>query len=360
MSTPIDNLDIPSSDATVSVKAFNTLDAEKSYVPAAFFMTPVLPGREQMYAPAFAFLIENPRLGRRVMFDLGQRDVTTGTPPVVEMVNQVGAVFVADDVVDQLVSNNIDLESINSVIWSHIHFDHIGDTGRFPSSTELVVGRGTDLTTYPTNPASTLLDRDIQGRQVRELSYDALKIGGFDAHDFFGDGSLYLLDCPGHVGGHTCALARVEPQSFVFLGGDICHHPGQFRPTEALHRTVMCPGHILAGAHKAISTEHFGSTGAEGTFDLTKRTEPMLDIVEGGVHEDSTAAKNAIRQLLAFDASHDVLVVIAHDLTLVGELPLYPESIDDWKKTGLKEKVTWAGFEEENSSFRYSDCSNRL
>lgn len=28
-----------------------------------------------------------------------------------------------------------------------------------------------------------------------------------------------------------CALARVTPTSFVFMGGDACHHNGEFRPS---------------------------------------------------------------------------------------------------------------------------------
>jgi hypothetical protein len=36
------------------------------------------------------------------------------------------------------------------------------------------------------------------GRNLREISFsDDFKIGSFRAHDFFGDGSFYLLDTPG-------------------------------------------------------------------------------------------------------------------------------------------------------------------
>lgn len=42
-----------------------------------------------------------------------------------------------------------------------------------------------------------MLTIHYSGRNVRELKYGGLKIGDFDALDYFEDGSLYLLDAPG-------------------------------------------------------------------------------------------------------------------------------------------------------------------
>jgi hypothetical protein len=36
-----------------------------------------------------------------------------------------------------------------------------------------------------------------RGREVEEVSCKGPKIGGFASHDYFGDGSFYLLDTPG-------------------------------------------------------------------------------------------------------------------------------------------------------------------
>ncbi|KAL1747021.1 beta-lactamase-like protein [Schizophyllum fasciatum] len=349
-------LNLPSGDATVIVRAIDSVDPAKSFIPAALFLGPIPSGRELMFFPDYAFLVENPRLGRRVMFDLGTRDLKTYPPSVQTMLEQPGVNFVVNEVPDQLVKGNIDLASVDAVIWSHTHVDHVGDVTKFPPSTELVVGRGTNLSAYPDNAASGLREEDVRGRKVKEVSYtDALKIGEFDAFDFFGDGSFYLLDCPGHVRGHTCALARVTPTAFIFLGGDICHHPGEFRPSALLHRNFPCPGHILEAANKEVSTEHFGASGAsKAAFDLSKRGEPMLGVVEGIVHEDIVDTRKAIQRLLPFDADSDILVVIAHDATLIGKLPLFPETLNDWKKEGLKEKVVWDSFDPGSPAFRYS------
>lgn len=41
-----------------------------------------------------------------------------------------------------------------------------------------------------------------RGRNLREIDFEgagSLRIGKFPAVDFFGDGSFYLLDSPGHA-----------------------------------------------------------------------------------------------------------------------------------------------------------------
>jgi hypothetical protein len=70
----------------------------------------------------------------------------------------------------------------------------------FPSSTEIVVGPGFKaapqlLPGYPAVAESPVRESDFAGRTLREIDFAAssLDIGGYKAHDFFGDGSFYLL-----------------------------------------------------------------------------------------------------------------------------------------------------------------------
>ncbi|KAM5476938.1 hypothetical protein MauCBS54593_000209 [Microsporum audouinii] len=63
----------------------------------------------------------------------------------------------------------------------------------------------------PGSGVASVLESDSSGLNIRreEISFDdGLEIGRFRAMDFFGDGSFYLLDAPGHAEGHLCALAR--------------------------------------------------------------------------------------------------------------------------------------------------------
>lgn len=90
-------------------------------------------------------------------------------------------------------------DPIGSIVWSHYHWDHIGNVALFPPSTSLYVGPGFKteprlLPGFPDDPYSLVPADAFVGRDVVEPDFaDGLKIGGFRAHDFFGDGSFYLL-----------------------------------------------------------------------------------------------------------------------------------------------------------------------
>lgn len=103
-----------------------------------------------------------------------------------------------------------------------------------PDSVNVIVGPGFRKIfqpAYPINEESQLLETDWEGRELVELEFKSgLRLGRFRAVDYFNDGSFYILDAPGHAVGHICALARVskgsrvEEDTFVFMGGDACHH----------------------------------------------------------------------------------------------------------------------------------------
>lgn len=87
---------------------------------------------------------------------------------------------------------------------SHSHWDHLGDPSTFPTSTDIVVGPGfleeefTDGLSRP-EPDSDIKKEYCENRKVREIRAEQfeLKIAGFPAFDYFGDGSFYLVDSPG-------------------------------------------------------------------------------------------------------------------------------------------------------------------
>ncbi|KAJ7717790.1 hypothetical protein B0H16DRAFT_1700848 [Mycena metata] len=358
------DLGIPSSTATVSVTAFNIVDARTVSVLANTLMKPVGAGHELFRFPIFTFLITHAALGRRVLFDLGVRKDLENTALAVAADVRAGLIVmpVERDFVEQLGDYGVDAGSISAAIWSHAHFDHIGDVSKFPASTDLVFGVGTPCETRPSHPHAMLMESDLAGRNLVPIAFDesSLQIGGFKAHDYFGDGSLYLLDVPGHLSGHMCALTRVTPTSFLFLGGDAAHHVGMLRPTAALHRAFPAPPALLTSTKRSVAPTAIAPASNDTTdakpFDLAARTTPLLDVAEGGYYQDAPTSRASIALLGAFDANPDVLVVLAHDeslLEIVG--PAFPAKLDGWKETGWKERAVWAFLEEGNAAFRFGD-----
>lgn len=175
-----------------------------------------------------------------------------------------------------------------------------------------------------------------------------LKIGKYNAVDFLGDSSFYILDVPGHAIGHISGLARVTPETFIFMGGDVCHYGGSFRPTEwkPMPSTIPssavldarfrlpCPCSIFTNVHPAKVDEG----------EQSARTKPFLRVPQkdGSWYTYPQQAQESINNLTEFDASDDVFVAIAHDGGLHDVIDFYPNGLmNDWKAKGWKEKAHW-------------------
>ncbi|OTA53100.1 hypothetical protein K449DRAFT_378817 [Hypoxylon sp. EC38] len=332
-------LQIPNSSYTVDVRVIDT--GTLLHLNPSLFWQPEIDGFEDLEAPIYCFLVSHGH--QHIIFDLGVRpDWENYAPKIVSRIKATTTITPGSDVASILDSDisglGVRSVDIGAVIWSHNHFDHVGDVSKFPPTTDLVVGpgvRGASWPGWPTNPDGEVLDSDVQGRVVREISFEAgLKIGRFDAMDFFGDGSFYLLDAPGHAVGHLCALARTmaSPPSFVFMGADACHHPGILRPSDylplpsatdlngVLARSSQCPGALLQ--------------------QLTNPGAPFFTVAPR-MFSDYDAARDTISKIQELDAADNCLVVIAHDLSLRDKIPLFPKSVNGWKASNLKTETRW-------------------
>lgn len=313
-------------------------------LPLGPFLQPTYKGQEVLSGPTYAFFIEHPS-GQRVLFDLGIRKDWENYPP--RLVNHfkdkgwdVGAKKNTSEILQE---NGVDVEAgaIDAVIWSHHHWDHVGDMTKFPGSTKLVVGPGFKeafIPGYPINKESHMLQADFEGREVREVDIvgegQGLKIGRFNAYDYFGDGSFFLLDTPGHSVGHICGLGRTTRDSFIFMGGDASHHGGEFRPSEYLplpkevtpspmKKLPTCPGHLLQEVHREKSA-----------------STPYYLVTELLAH-DLEVCNWTVAGLQEFDAADNVLLLIAHDDSVRDVFDFYPMSANDWHDRGLGKKARW-------------------
>lgn len=188
---------------------------------------PQINGYTRLACPAFSFLISHPS-GQKLLFDLSiRRDWEKLSPKVLESVQKPAHdwhLSVPQNVSDVLAGNEVGLNEVNAIIWSHPHFDHLGNPSLFPKSTNLVVGPGFKKVFgdgFPSQKDAPVLGSDWEGRTLKELDFEkdpgGLSIGMFKAMDWFGDGSFYILDTPGHAVGHLCGLARVQSDSFVLM-----------------------------------------------------------------------------------------------------------------------------------------------
>ncbi|KGQ05143.1 hypothetical protein BBAD15_g9601 [Beauveria bassiana D1-5] len=300
---------LPASTSTVTVRA---IDAEARMVGnAKLFVQPEIAGHEEINFTTMCFLIEHKTDAgtESILFDCGIRK-----------------------------------DFWNAVPWA---LEHIGTL-----IADMDVGHGVDeiLTEQGFNLSNL---RTIRGHRIHEVDFP-LEVGGFPAHDYFGDGSFYLLDVPGHTIGHICGFARTTPDTFIFMGADCSHYAGMLRPTEYVpmpdtippgtldpYFPPVCPCSAFTVLHPKAGTSDHAKPLSEA------RSQPFYDVTRNpqGIYELADLAQESVDKVKALDAQDNVLICLAHDVALVDILPLYNNDasadINDWKDCGYKEKTRW-------------------
>ncbi|KAG1754762.1 beta-lactamase-like protein [Suillus paluster] len=272
--------------------------------------------------PTFAFLIQHPKEGK-LLFDLGLRKNGEGYPPsVMEDAFPTFKPECNEDIVDIIAKaeSPIKPQDINFVIYSHLHFDHVGDLTPFSRAT-LVMGQESEIfirNPYPDDPRSSynalpagqrvcLLDFTADASPARGIPHARLikPIGSFErAIDLFGDGSLYLIDAPGHMSGHVAALARIASDAFVLLAADTCHSRQCYVPSSS-------------GSVREISSLN---------------------------HQQWDIAKVTVTKLTEMNHMANVVVVLAHEADRLQEkckedtMPLFPQPLNVWASQQLGKK----------------------
>ena len=177
-----------------------------------------------------------------------------------------------------------------------------------------------------------------RNRNVREMSFsndDTIKIGDFLALDFFGDGSFYLLDTPGHSVGHLAGLARttVNPDTFILMGGDLGHHGGELRPS--MHLPIPDEVNYPSPEGQKLGGAAFRQLNVKRG---RKETETFFDPV---VADDIEEAARTIRKAQIPDSQDDVFLVCAHDMGIVGVVDFFPWTANAWREKGWKQRSHW-------------------
>lgn len=122
---------------------------------------------------------------------------------------------------EQLAEIGVKPEQIEMVGISHFHSDHIGQAADFPNAT-LVMGAGdlAALRAVPTDPR-------LEPARLKPWLQDGGKVVEAEGDlDIFKDGSVVMLNMPGHTPGHHSLLVRLASGP-VLLTGDLYHFTEQ-------------------------------------------------------------------------------------------------------------------------------------
>ena len=185
-----------------------------------------------------------------------------------------GAVAPKVGLVDLLAQAKVMPEQVKYIGISHFHGDHIGQANALPKAT-LLIGKGDwDVLTSAKPPANAnpqLVSNWISGGgTVEAVPQDK---------DVFGDGTVIMLNTPGHTPGHHSLLVKLAQMGPVVLSGDAAH----------FHENYDGPG---------APPFNFDRAQTLASLDRIKRVAANLKAT----------------------------VIIQHDARDVGKLPAFPEA----------------------------------
>ncbi|EGO22180.1 hypothetical protein SERLADRAFT_440196 [Serpula lacrymans var. lacrymans S7.9] len=234
-----------------------------------FIVAGALPS-EVISCPSLCFFLRHSQTGANLVFDLGIRRDLDAYPPIVP--KQYERFF--PESIDQTVSESLDKggfppEVVEAVVISHLHWDHIGDPAPFSRATFVVGGACRSLidSGHPSDPNSEIMTNSIPLDRARFLASSDFNtsIGPFPrALDYFGDGSMYIIDAPGHLAGHLNILARTSADgAWIFLGGDSAHDFRLITGVKEIAYSSDETGHVIcAHASKDDAAETIRRIGA--------------------------------------------------------------------------------------------------
>jgi N-acyl homoserine lactone hydrolase len=237
--------------------------------------------KDRLYRiPIVAFLIEHPSAGpilvdtgfHEAIADGSLRERARNLGPLGLLMARNVRMRPEQTAAAQLRGRGVDPAEVRLIVMTHLHFDHASALADFPGATVIVSqpewhaarGRASTFFGYPPaqiDPRPSYRTVDFGGAAARPHGPFARSL------DLFGDGSLILLDTPGHSTGHLSVLARLRERDALIAG-------------DAIY---------------SIAT-------------LREGKRPLRS-------EDSKAYQRSLRALRAYDREHpDALIIPGHDM----------------------------------------------
>ncbi len=143
--------------------------------------------------------------------------------------------------VAQLGALGVDPGSITHVVQTHLHIDHTGALGHFPDAVVVVHERELEAARAASSPeASGYVRADYDRPELRWRTWSG-------ELDLFGDGTVRLIETPGHSAGHTSLLLSLEETGRMLLTADASDnrdqwegraHPRSLHSREAANRSL--------------------------------------------------------------------------------------------------------------------------
>jgi N-acyl homoserine lactone hydrolase len=183
---------------------------------------------EKITVPVAFFLIKHPK--GNVLFETGNNDKVLTDPtywgPLAQMLGPESRT--PDLAIDtQLDKIGVKPSDINYVILGHMHLDHAGNVGKFPTAT-IVYQRDEIVNAFWPKPGFGCCyitgDFAMLRNDVGQNAPSKQKVIELDGDlDLFGDGSIYIHRQVSHTPGSQMAVVRLPKTGPIVLTSDVCY-----------------------------------------------------------------------------------------------------------------------------------------
>lgn len=126
------------------------------------------------------------------------------------------------------------------------------------------------------------------------------------------------------------------------MGGDIGHHASQWRPSQHIPLpTELTPSPFgFTSRFNIRRNVCLGELFSQHAHPNQSSRRPFTKVKEGHPH-DVQQAQQSLEKMVDFDADEKILVVAAHDFTMLPVLQYFPEEANGWYEAGWKQTAHW-------------------
>ncbi|KAF2427733.1 Metallo-hydrolase/oxidoreductase [Tothia fuscella] len=297
-------LSLPSSSSNQTYVTISPISGGFLTLPDSTFVNPA-DSNAKRYVPSLSFLVIHPGNNStghsfRLLFDLGLRHrVTNYSEPQQKHLESRSPYDSQPGVASILEKHGVSKEDIDMIIYSHIHYDHHGDPEDFSNAhfrvgsgsldvlaNGFLVGMGThqhfDPNLLPTERTKEFPpvtdDHDGEWKSVGPFPH---------VFDLMEDGSIYVLDTPGHLPGHINLLCRIWEDKWVCLCGDAFHDLRLLSGEKEMGMWMSDEGRELC--------IHVDKNAAEESIKRLRELQNMGNVELSAAHDEVWCDKNQHR-----------------------------------------------------------------
>lgn len=240
-----------------------------------------LPGGtwRQIAVPALFGILDHPVQGP-IVFDTGYShrffEGTRGLPFRVMRWITPAVIPPYEEAVRQVRAHGVEPEAVPWVLLSHFDPDHYGGLKDFPNARVICTAAAWESVRDKSGWAAFHvrllpghLPDDLAARLWILPEFDGPPIGPFPRSlDLFGDGTLRLVDLPGHAAGQIGVFLQTPDSKNVFLAADGCWN-----------RRMIAPGASGGGIHRLLAMDRQAQDETYDRLRAMHRDWPALHII---------------------------------------------------------------------------------